>query len=107
MNKPTREFVEDDYFSEVLGHPQLHFLQEGVYYDAHKQPVKGQPKGNPITTAQKESAKKGRVKGSKIVDGKLVPPVTPITMAAMNVPQVLETAEKENLRAKEAEEKAE
>ena len=130
MAIPDRVFVEDEPFDTVIGDPKLKFSQMGVYYDAHKKPVKGKVRGNPLTKEQKAAVKKatgklkkhakaGRPKGSKKVDGKMVkptptgplpektPPTVPLSIAAFTVPQAQAAAEKENAVAAHAEELAE
>ncbi len=130
MAIPTREFVEDEPFNSVIGDPKLKFSQGGVYYDAHKKPVKGKAVGNPVTKEQKSAIKKatekikkhakaGRPKGSKKVDGKMVkptptgplpkktPPTTPLSVESFAIPQAIAAAEKENAQAAQAEELAE
>jgi len=111
MAKPTREFVEDEYYDTVLGDPRLKYSQGGVYYDAQKKPIKGKPLGNPVTAEQKAAMKKsfGRVKGSKVVDGKVILPETkPMNTEdfTSTIPQVMLSAEKENQRAAQVEEQA-
>lgn len=100
MIVPNRAFVEEDSFDEVLGDSILKFSQGGVYYDAHKNPVKGKAKGNPLSKKKEAEIKKAM---------KAVKDKTPefVGKEAFNNLQTLLTIAEENAKAIRAEESAE
>ena len=121
---PTRAFKEDEYYSTVLGDPKLRYLQHGVYYDTHKNPVKGKAIDESFSEEQKDGVKKlsakvkdyaARAAKSKITRAKNAAAVEAekaeaksamMDTQSFNIPQATVDAEKENLLAKHVEDLA-
>jgi len=92
MVELTQKFNPDEPYGEVFGSEKFRYMQDGVYFDAHKKAVKVDPQEAAGT--KKEAVKRGRPPGTT---------KTIVMKPGVVLPDLNAKAQKENLAAKSAE----